>query len=266
MKIDYSKEYKETNKYLSGEINDKQDYFNKLIYKNKIKNLFEKDFSKIIHINQIEILGFHYHKENYNCLIDGKKYCLKTEVLTNIYHEQNYIVRNFDTIISNDRYNINFINNNIKKIEDFNHYNYECVLQFKKLIENCEINKMKHIPDIIEESEHFYIFKYYDISFYDQKTFFQNSDVFKNARENKIAPVCLGIGNIGYIGSYSNYMIYDIDLLSTNKLIEKKYIHHYVDNLPCEKKDYQETITYKTIGSPIGIELYYDTNQIKRRI
>jgi hypothetical protein len=201
-----------------------------LIFKKEMLPLLQK-YNNNVKLNDIIIIGFHYHKLTYNFLYNGKKYVYKKNLRLNNIEDSSFMLRYFDEVYNEYREKLNNIN--VYNKEDMEKWIINNSYKFIEYLLSNDYNSQKNLIERLEFNDDFIIYKYYNLKFYDDDDFMHRQEQFKILWKNEVTPICLGRGNVGYINTKDNFIMYDIDLLTINNPLGYIFIHNEMDDDEC---------------------------------
>jgi len=167
----------------------------KLKFKKYIRDLLFEDLDVDAKFKDIIILSMHKNKLNYNFVYLGNKYIIKDGLFKNIASDLR--TRNICTNIPN------------------------VIHDLQKRLDNKEINKYNHLPNITTVTEHFYITPFLELTFLGFSEFFKTD--FKHLMESDIYP--MSISRVNVAKHKEDIIFFDFDALVCSETIRRKYIH-----------------------------------------
>jgi len=192
-----------------------------LYFNNKVSKLLYKDTGVLVDVRSIIPLGTHENKFTYNCVISGKKYVLKNELRRNIESTLAYQFRYFDKL--KKRCPLTF--ERFRAPKDVLKYNSKKAKELIKFIGSSEYSRQEYLPELLEETDHFFVFKMYDIIEYSEDEYKNNMHTLLNVFNNDIVPIVLGRGNIAKLVGSDKFIMYDIDILNKDPIINWPLTH-----------------------------------------
>jgi|APSaa5957512535_1039671.scaffolds.fasta_scaffold04508_7 hypothetical protein len=186
-----------------------------LYFNNKVSKLLYKDTGVLVDVKSIIPLVSHENKFTYNCVINSKKYVLKNELRRNIESTLIYQFYYFDKL--KKRYP--FVFERFRTKEDVLKYNSIKAKELINFIGSYEYSIQEHLPELLEETDNFFVFKYYDIIEYSEDEYKNNMHTLLNIFNNDIVPIVLARQNVAKLVDSDKFIMYDIDILNKDPII-----------------------------------------------
>lgn len=213
-------------KFLDGETNKAKDEMNKLLYKKEIFKILKNELNIEANLQDIIILGTHYHKHNYNFVYNGSKYLIKDRMFDNILNDSEYYI---------------IQSGQIKDMEKFKEYNNQCIIELKTLLDDTQsFNKTyQHFPKILNSTENLYEVEYFEnLEFFSEQEFFKQYNELIKMYNYKIHPMSISKINCGLVNNEIKF--FDFDAINCMHEFTRKYIHYRKNDIIYFKGDKQD--------------------------